>query len=34
MKNFIKINNPEYFLLLFFGFIYYIFVLYDNMIII
>lgn len=30
MKNFIKINNPEYFLLLFFGYIYYIFVLYDN----
>ena len=30
MKNFIKINNPEYFLLLFFGFIYYFFVLYDN----
>ncbi|MDR2123073.1 MAG: hypothetical protein LBP34_08095 [Flavobacteriaceae bacterium] len=30
MKNLLKINNPGYFLLLFFGLSYYIFVLYDN----
>ncbi|WP_146291931.1 hypothetical protein [Apibacter muscae] len=30
MKNIFKINNPEYFLILFFGLSYYIFILYDN----